>query len=95
VLEVETPTTERVPDGLTTEVLLDEEGDDVPEQREEDYPNRVPPEERLSVILIGPPKTGKSTIAHALEVEHLRKRLTVDECIDWVLSNPKSIRDDY
>lgn len=95
MLEVETPTTEQVPDGLTTEVLLDEEGDEMPEQREEDYPNRVPPEERLSVILLGPPKTGKSTIAHALEVEHSRKRLTVDECIDWVLSNPKSIRDDY
>ncbi|KAF4667893.1 hypothetical protein FOL47_003343 [Perkinsus chesapeaki] len=75
--------------------LDDDEGESVPEQREEDYPNRVPSDERVSVIILGLPKSGKTTVARALEAEHSRKLLTVDECIEWALSNPRSLRDDY
>ncbi|KAF4655034.1 hypothetical protein FOL46_008426, partial [Perkinsus olseni] len=93
-LEVEGSADDETAEGENT-IFEPEEDDDLPEQREEDYPNRVPPSERLSIILLGPPKTGKTTVARALGVEHLRKHLTVDDCIEWIISNPKSLRDDY
>jgi hypothetical protein len=52
----------------------------------------VPTEDRLNVLLIGPPNTGKSTSAKLL-VEDGRRILSIDEVIEWAMSSPPSLQD--
>jgi hypothetical protein len=58
------------------------------------YPYRVPQADRLNAILLGPAKSGMSTLAERLTGEDLRKVLVVDEAVEWALRDPRFLRSD-
>ncbi|CAE7232354.1 Hydin [Symbiodinium sp. CCMP2456] len=73
-----------------------EEGGEVeeaqqPEMDPADFPYRVLDEDRLHVLLLGPPLTGKSSLAAHLE-HGKRKILSVDAAVDWALSGPATLQ---
>ncbi|CAJ1447961.1 unnamed protein product [Effrenium voratum] len=59
-----------------------------PEMDPADFPYRVPEEDRLHVLVIGPETKGK--LAARLE-EQGRKLLALDAVVDWALSGPPSL----
>ncbi|CAE7461702.1 HYDIN [Symbiodinium sp. CCMP2592] len=62
-----------------------------PEMDPADFPYRVLDEDRLHVLLLGPPLTGKSSLAAHLE-HGKRKILSVDAAVDWALSGPATLQ---
>eukprot|EP00929_Paragymnodinium_shiwhaense_P012789 TRINITY_DN120685_c0_g1_i1.p1 TRINITY_DN120685_c0_g1~~TRINITY_DN120685_c0_g1_i1.p1 ORF type:complete len:3365 (+),score=726.60 TRINITY_DN120685_c0_g1_i1:1028-10096(+) len=58
------------------------------------YPFRVPLQDRLNILLIGPPVCGKTTSARGLATTDRRRCLSIDEIMEWVLSSPPSLQDD-
>eukprot|EP00397_Hematodinium_sp_SG-2012_P000030 GEMP01000030.1.p1 GENE.GEMP01000030.1~~GEMP01000030.1.p1 ORF type:complete len:4608 (+),score=1069.56 GEMP01000030.1:10-13833(+) len=69
----------------------DDRGDDADEAL---YPYRVPTEDRLNVLLIGPRLTAKTSICKALVTESKRKLIRVDEVLEWALSVPTVLKKD-
>lgn len=56
------------------------------------YPYRVPDQDRLNVLLIGPPLCGKSSVAQALLHRHRRRVVTVDRLLEDFLASPASLQ---
>jgi len=63
-----------------------------PEMDPANYPIRVATEDRVNVLLMGPPLCGKATVAEAEAKREGRKVLQIDEAIDWALSGPPSMQ---
>lgn len=51
-----------------------------------EYPRKVTPENMLHLVLMGPPKSGKSHVA--LNIQSLYKKcvINLDEVVDWHLN---------
>eukprot|EP00928_Gymnodinium_smaydae_P044401 TRINITY_DN29620_c0_g4_i1.p1 TRINITY_DN29620_c0_g4~~TRINITY_DN29620_c0_g4_i1.p1 ORF type:complete len:3072 (+),score=826.41 TRINITY_DN29620_c0_g4_i1:896-10111(+) len=60
--------------------------EEVPEFDPAEYPFRVPTEDRLNVLIVGPPLSGKGSIAQALAKKGGRKALRLDDIVDWALA---------
>ncbi|CAK0825377.1 unnamed protein product [Prorocentrum cordatum] len=70
---------------------LDEVAPEEQEMDPADFPLRVPTGDRLNVILVGPPLSGKTVAAQALAAKDGRKVLSIDEVVDWARSGPASL----
>eukprot|EP00435_Cladocopium_sp_Y103_P038814 s494_g10.t1 len=69
-----------------------------PERQEMDsslYPYRVKDGERVNAVLVGPPKSGMSSLARQMAKEDQRAILTMDDVIEWLKQGPDFLHDDW
>ncbi|CAL1143625.1 unnamed protein product, partial [Cladocopium goreaui] len=69
-----------------------------PERQEMDsslYPYRVKDGERVNAVLVGPPKSGMSSLARQMAKEDQRAILTMDDVIQWLKQGPDFLHDDW
>ncbi|CAE6909356.1 HYDIN [Symbiodinium natans] len=59
------------------------------------YPYRVNGPDRVNAVLVGPPKSGMSTLARSLSKEDSRRVLKIDDVLDWVSKAPPSLHNDW
>eukprot|EP00931_Biecheleriopsis_adriatica_P045665 TRINITY_DN2614_c0_g1_i1.p1 TRINITY_DN2614_c0_g1~~TRINITY_DN2614_c0_g1_i1.p1 ORF type:complete len:5069 (-),score=1280.39 TRINITY_DN2614_c0_g1_i1:105-14627(-) len=77
---------------------LEAAAEDSEEEEEMDaslYPYRVLEKNRENAVLIGPPKSGVSTLARKLSKEDNRRIFKIDEVIDWAVKAPKFLHHDW
>eukprot|EP00434_Breviolum_minutum_P033768 symbB.v1.2.029881.t1/scaffold3317.1/size59186/2 len=69
-----------------------------PERQEMDsslYPFRVKEADRVNAVLVGPPKSGMSSLARSMAKEDQRIILTMDDVLAWVKQGPDFLHDDW
>ncbi|CAE7574242.1 HYDIN, partial [Symbiodinium sp. CCMP2456] len=59
------------------------------------YPYRVNGPDRVNAILVGPPKSGMSTLARILSKEDSRRLLKIDAVLDWAREAPPCLHNDW
>lgn len=58
------------------------------------YPAPVKEEDKLNVVIIGPEKCGKTTLANYLAQEHQRGVVRLDQLSDWCLKRGSQLADE-
>ena len=58
------------------------------------YPAAVKEQARLNLVIIGPEKSGKTTLANYLAQEHQRTVVRLDSLFDWCLKRNSSLAEE-
>lgn len=58
------------------------------------YPDPVKPEDKLNLVILGPEKCGKTTLANYLAQEHQRGVVRLDQLFDWCLKRGSQLAEE-
>lgn len=57
------------------------------------YPDPVKEEKKLNICIVGPEKSGKTTLANYLAQEHQRGIVKLDQLCDWSMNRGSQLAD--
>jgi adenylate kinase family enzyme len=58
------------------------------------YPAPVKEEDKLNIVIVGPEKCGKTTLANYLAQEHQRGIVRLDQLYDWCLKRGSQLAEE-